>query len=63
VSGTLPQAINNRGAIVGWYFGDTTVHGFVFENGRFTTTGTPGALNQSLPLDIDDRGRIVGTYL
>jgi probable HAF family extracellular repeat protein len=41
VRGTLPLAINNRGAVVGWYFGDTSVHGFVFENGRFIPSALP----------------------
>jgi hypothetical protein len=48
-----------RGQMVGAYVNaEGEFHGYLRE-GRCHS----GAPNQSLPLDIDDRGRIVGTYL
>jgi hypothetical protein len=32
----------------------------MLDNGTFTTLTAPGAVLESFPLDIDDRGRIVG---
>jgi hypothetical protein len=34
----------------------------MFSNGRFTTTTAAGAILETFPFDIDDRGRIVGFY-
>jgi probable HAF family extracellular repeat protein len=52
--------INNDGVIVGWAIDDTHARGFRLQNGSFTRLGAPGAFLQSLPFDIDERGRIVG---
>jgi hypothetical protein len=43
--------------------GSTDRGGFMFENGTLTTpTIPPGTFGDTFPLDIDDRGRIFGTY-
>jgi len=66
---TTPNGINNVGQIVGFYFDNNAtgsfpnghVHGFLYDNGIFTSFDFPGAL-ATLPADINDRGQIVGTY-
>jgi hypothetical protein len=37
-------------------------HGFLLDDGVFTTIDAPGAINTNAS-DINDRGRIVGFYL
>jgi probable HAF family extracellular repeat protein len=60
---TQPQGINNRGQIAGTFLdGLGRVHGFVFTDGVFTEIKPPGALNAVTAFDIDDRGRVVGTF-
>jgi probable HAF family extracellular repeat protein len=60
---TQALGINNRGQVVGEYFGaDGIFHGFLWRRGRFTTIDGPGSLGGAV-FDINDRGQIVGTYL
>jgi probable HAF family extracellular repeat protein len=60
---TLPGGINNAGRIVGVYDNGGALEGFMWDNGTFTTPAiAPGTLSGSFPVDIDDRGRIFGTY-
>jgi probable HAF family extracellular repeat protein len=62
--GIQPFAINNHGQIVGVSFDGTTFHGFLLSNGTFTRITPPGTfLPGSFATDIDDRGRIAGTFL
>jgi probable HAF family extracellular repeat protein len=62
-STTIPFGINNRGQIVGVSFDGVRYRGFLLSNGTFTTPATPpGTFATSFPVDIDDRGRIVGDY-
>jgi probable HAF family extracellular repeat protein len=64
-----PAGINNVGQIVGFYFdNDVTgsfpngrAHGFLYDNGIFTSFDFPGA-TATLPADINDHGQIVGIY-
>jgi probable HAF family extracellular repeat protein len=60
---TQPSGINNRGQIVGSYVDGGRRHGFLLSDGEFKTlTDPPGAFLESLALDLDDHGRIVGLY-
>ena len=52
--------INNAGVIVGEFRDSSTIHGFVFSNGNFTTLHFPGAPD-SAAYGINDTGQIVGT--
>jgi hypothetical protein len=62
-STTIPFGINNRGQIVGVSFDGVRCRGFLLSHGTFTTPATPpGIFATSFPVDIDDRGRIVGVY-
>jgi probable HAF family extracellular repeat protein len=67
---TAPNAINNVGQIVGFYFDNNVTevfpnghaHGFLYDNGFFSSFDFPGATD-TLPLDINDHGQIVGLYV
>jgi probable HAF family extracellular repeat protein len=65
---TEPTDINDRGDIVGIYTDDPAddpaiapdgVHGFLLDNGRYTTIDAPG-VPITVPFGINDRGQIVG---
>jgi hypothetical protein len=63
-----PVGINNRdrGQVIGLYLDDLTgrpgtIHGYLWDRGRLVTIDTPDA-PVTLPLDINDRGQIVGNY-
>jgi hypothetical protein len=66
---TAPTGINNIGQIVGFYFDDDKsesfpngrVHGFLYDNGLFSSLNFPGA-TATLPDDINDAGQILGRY-
>ena len=66
---TAPNGINNVGQIVGFYFDNNVTdlfpnghaHGFLYDNGFFTSFDIPCA-TATLPMDINDRGQIVGVY-
>jgi len=58
-TGTAPQAINSLGLITGSYNPNTGAHGFLLQNGKFTTIDYPGFL-QTLPRGINNEGDIVG---
>jgi uncharacterized membrane protein len=66
---TAPNAINNVGQIVGFYFDNHVTetfpnghaHGFLYDNGFFSSFDVPGA-TETLPLDINDHGQTVGVY-
>jgi len=62
-SGTYATGINNFGQIVGFYFGAGNVdHGFVDNNGVFTTIDDPLATGGTELTGINDSGDIVGIY-
>lgn len=56
--------INNRGQIVGLVTDSEGIRPFLFDDGAFTVVDVPQAADEAiaLALDVDDRGRIVGTY-
>jgi uncharacterized membrane protein len=59
--GTRPDGINNDGQIAGTYLdADERPHGFVLDDGVYTTVDTPDAPGNTQILDIDGRGRLVG---
>jgi uncharacterized membrane protein len=59
--GTVPEGINNEGQIAGTYSdASDRSHGFVLDDGAFTTVDDPDAPGNTQVLDIDDRGRLVG---
>ena len=65
---TAPSGINNVGQIVGFYFDNNVsetfpngrAHGFLYDNGVFSSFDVPGA-SATLPLDINDHGQIVAS--
>ena len=73
-SETLPQGMNDRGQIVGAYADMSgTIHGFLLDEGVFTTIDHPDAAPRGAPdfgsappwnrgLGINNRGQIVGQY-
>ena len=61
-TGTYPNAINNRGEIIGSYADASGNHGFTLLNGQFTTFDVPGALG-TFGGAINELGEIVGAYL
>jgi probable HAF family extracellular repeat protein len=66
---TGPNGINNVGQIVGFYFDNNVsetfpnghAHGFLYDNGVFSSFDVPGA-SVTVPTDINDHGQIVGVY-
>ena len=59
----FPFGINNHGQVVGYYSDDRRLHGFLLRNGVLTRlTAPPGAFRGSAAVDIDDDGRILGSY-
>jgi probable HAF family extracellular repeat protein len=66
-SATLPTDINDHGQIVGVYADNENIdipHGFLLENGRFTTINVPfpDVIFNDVS-GINNRGQIVGRYL
>jgi probable HAF family extracellular repeat protein len=60
---TQGNAINNGGAIVGYFGGSTgSNHGFLWSGGVFTQIDVPGAISGNSQ-GINDAGSIVGRYL
>jgi hypothetical protein len=57
-----PAGLNDGDAIVGWFFDPVgNANGFVWTNGRYTTTNYPGATN-TLQFDLNDFGLAVGAW-
>jgi hypothetical protein len=63
-NGTLPNAINDAGAITGVYYDVNSVgHGFVRSpEGAFATFDAPGANGLSNPIALNLEGAVVGYY-
>ncbi len=62
-TGTLPEAINNSGEIVGpWLInGDYYAQGFELKGGVYTSIGYPDAA-WTVPFNINSKGDVVGLY-
>ena len=58
---TTPLGINGRGQIVGTSLIGTINHGFLYEDGVFTTIDVPGA-TRTFVRAINARGQIVGFF-
>jgi probable HAF family extracellular repeat protein len=58
---TGPNGINNVGQIVGFYDDNSGRHGFLYNNGIFTSFDFPDSSSTS-PTDINDHGQIVDIY-
>ena len=59
---TGPLKINDRRQVVGIYVDETTVHGFLWDDGDFTTIDVPGAA-ATVVLGVNNRGQMVGSYI
>src|ERR1035438_9896803 len=58
----FPIGLNDKGQVVGYSAGASYAqNGFIEEGGAYTTLDVPGAAN-TLLLDINNRGTIVGTW-
>ena len=59
---TEPLDINHRGEIAGFYFDNIGAeHGFIHDNGTFTTIDVPGA-TRTEAVSVNDRGEVAGSY-
>jgi uncharacterized membrane protein len=59
---TAPLGFNNRGQVVGFYSdADGAVHGFLLDEGHFTTLDVPGFAT-TMAWAINDKGQIVGGF-
>ena len=64
LNGTIADAINNHGQIVGIYTdSNNTPHGFLLSGGSYTTIDDPLGVNGTVVKGINDLGEIVGGYL
>jgi probable HAF family extracellular repeat protein len=60
---TFAGGINDRGQTVGAYFDVSgTEHGFLLDEGTFTTIDDPGAKGSTEAAGINELGQIVGEY-
>jgi probable HAF family extracellular repeat protein len=60
-AGTLATNINNAGQIVGYYYSSSHAHGFVLNNGTYTTLDDPLGTDTYITGE-NDNGQIVGHY-
>jgi uncharacterized membrane protein len=58
---TLPQSINDKGQIVGYYEGNGGQHGFLDNGGIYTTIDPQGSI-ASFADGINAKGQIIGWY-
>jgi probable HAF family extracellular repeat protein len=59
---TSDSGVNDRAQVVGGYTDtDGTVHGYLWDRGRFTTLDVPGAVT-TVAFDINNRVQVVGQY-
>ncbi len=61
---SIAVEINDAGEIVGRYADSTGInHGFLFNNGSYTSFDVPGASGFTDAVGINSKGQIVGSYL
>jgi probable HAF family extracellular repeat protein len=61
--GTTAFGINASGQIVGYFYDATGLaHGYLYDNGTYTTLDDPLGTDGTFALDINDAGQIVGQY-
>jgi hypothetical protein len=61
-SETHPTAINNNGVIVGSYYDGNGTHGFIYQNGQWTTVDNVVGLGNTSLSGITDSGVAVGNW-
>jgi hypothetical protein len=61
-SETFPAAINNSGVIVGSYYDGNGTHGFIYQNGQWTTVDRVVGLGNTSLSGISDSGVAVGNW-
>ncbi len=59
---TFADDINDNGVIVGAYRNGTGAHGFILNNGVYTTVDVPGPARDTVLSGINDSGVVVGQY-
>jgi uncharacterized membrane protein len=59
---TRVNAVNDQGVIVGEYTDQTGTHGFVYDQGTYTTIGVPGSVGTRIT-GINSHGWLVGTFI
>jgi hypothetical protein len=59
---TSATAINDCGEVAGAYFDSSGEHGFIYDDGAFTTLDAPNAL-ETAPDAINSRGEVAGFYV
>jgi probable HAF family extracellular repeat protein len=67
-NGTTALDINAKGQVVGYYYySNSTVHGFLYDNGTYTTlddpSASPGPGSGTFANGINDKGEIVGYFI
>jgi probable HAF family extracellular repeat protein len=62
---TIPSKINNAGYVVGIFVDSAGIeHGFLWQNGNYTTIDFPGAVaTEALGINSENNFKIVGDYL
>lgn len=61
---TSPYGINNSGDIVGYFINlKSAIHGFLLVNGKFTNIDDPKSAYGTEPINLNNKGTIVGSYL
>lgn len=61
VNGTYPRGVNDAEAVVGNYYATNGNHGFIFQNGNYTTLDYPLA-SSTIAYGISSSGEVVGSY-
>jgi uncharacterized membrane protein len=59
--GTIATGVSPDGKVVGWYFDAVGIHGFLLDDGVYTTIDFPGA-DHTRAIDITPQGDILGVY-
>ena len=58
-AGTFTLGLNDAGDVVGYYYNESGVHGYLYSGGNYTTNNYPSALSTT-NWDINNAGQIVG---
>lgn len=60
---TTVSGINDLDEVVGSYSSGNSSHGFLYQNGVYTTIDFPGPVSSNKAIAITNNGEIVGSYL
>jgi probable HAF family extracellular repeat protein len=62
-TGTQALGLNNKGQVVGFYTDSAGAnHGFVYQNGKFSSVDDPKGVGQTTVNGINDKGQLVGFF-